>query len=469
MRRKGTGRMKDQGYSITTQQFRLRCGHPEWLRQTQELYNQIEKFYYDLFLRHEELWRKNSQEILRSLEVLSLPGREKRRPQEPFPWEGIPPYFRRAAANAGIAGAKSFLSRTGKLHHTSPDEEGLDQIGSKNMDSEEEAGIGVVSEPCMREAGGTVSKGVGEAYGEVSASAFAASEAVPAAELRSPVVYYSRMYRDFSSERITLKVWDGTCWRWMGCRLKGKEFPENARAMSPTVVFEDRFIMLHVPIREPVRDISSVKERMEKGGNICGLQFTNGDAFAVASVRDSRGQETAVRFFNGGLEYRDHCRKILERIEKSENSLGRAPEGAVNQKYWMHLKHLSDHYAHQVSRSIVRFCEEQQVSVIALPKYREEYTWKVMKGSGNWGPLHLSTRIRSYLRYKAWKAGIIVIETHAQGTSSICARCGQPAEESEGNGKEFLCRMGHRGNWYLNTARNLAVKCRGQFEKQPDV
>ena len=47
-----------------------------------------------------------------------------------------------------------------------------------------------------------------------------------------------------------------------------------------------------------------------------------------------------------------------------------------------------------------------------------------MKGSGNWGPLHLSTRIRQYLDYKAWKNGIIVIEVHATGISTNCARCG---------------------------------------------
>lgn len=437
--------MNAKGYSITTQRFRLRCGHPEWLLRTQEFYNQIEKFYYDLLISHEGMWAGNSQETLRSLEFLSLPGREKRKPEVPFPWENVPPYFRRAAANGGIAAAKSFLSRRKDTSRRIFDRE---DGGGKDRN-----GNGTVFDEIFRD----------EETSDVCSSKTA--EALPAAELKSPVVYYSRMYREFSPEKITLKVWDGISWRWMGCRLSGKEFPENAQILSPSVVFEGRFIMLHVPVKEPVEDVSSVKERMRNFGNICGLQFTNGDAFAVASVCDGDGKETAVQFFNGGQEYSHHCRKVLQRIEKSENSLGDSPEGAVNRKYWMHLKHLSDHYAHQISREIVRFCEENQVSVIVLPKYKEEYTWKVMKGSGNWGSLHLSTRIREYLRYKAWKAGIIVIETYARGTSSVCARCGQPIVENDGNGKEYLCRMGHQGNWYLNTARNLAVKCRGQFER----
>ena len=408
--------MSEKGYSITTYRFHLRCSHPEWLVRTQEFYNRIEKFYHDLLLNHEEIWEQNSQNTLRSLECLSLPGKEQRRPESPLPWEDVPPYFRRAAANAGIAAAKSLLSR--------------------RMYSAAEPG-GISCE--------TVS---------------------PVKEFNSAVVYYSRMYRDLSSEKITLKVWDGENWRWMSCRLSGREFPEDAQIMSPSVVLNGRFLMLHVPVKEPVYDLSSVKTRMEKGGNICGLQFTNGDAFAVGSVFDAGGNEVSVGFFKGGEEYRHHCRKVLEKIDKSEDSLGEMPEGPVNRKYWMHLKHLSDYYAHRVSREIIRFCETNQVALIVLPKYKDEYTRRVMKGAGNWSPLYLSRRIRTYLRYKAWQSGMIVVETYARGTSTVCARCGQPIISEDARTKEYVCRMGHRGNWYLNTARNLAVKCRGQFREK---
>ncbi len=394
-----------QGYCITTKCFRLRCSHPEWLASTQDFYNRIEKFYYDLYLNHEELWEKNSQESLRFLEMLSLPGKEKRVPERALPWEDVPTYFRRAAANAGIAAAKSHLSR------------------GKN------------------------------------------SYVTQAVKLNSSVVYYSRMYRDFSSREITLKVWDGQFWKWMRCRLYGEELPANGQPMSPSVTAEGEFFMLHVPVKEPVPDASSVKERMKAGKNICALQFTNGDAFAVASICDKDGQERAVRFFGGGREYAHHCRRILEKIEKSRESLGDSPQGQVNRKYWNHLKNLTDYHAHRVSREIIRFCEEYQAGVIALPRYNEEYSRRVMIGAGNWSPLHLSTRIRNFLQYKGWKAGIIVIEVHAAGTGSVCARCGGKIIREDEEAKEFFCEAGHRGNKYLNAARNLAVKCRGQFEK----
>lgn len=423
---KGKRRMSSgQGYCITTWRMRLRCKHPQWLRETQELFNGIELFYYNLLLEHEELWEQNSQGTLRGLEILSLSGKDKRVPVNPLPWEDVPPYFRRAAANTGIAAAKSHISR-GKTSYVNKAE-----------------------------------------------------------KLNSAVVFYKRMYRDFSAEEITLKVWTGTQWQWMRCRLYGKEFPKDAELMSPSVVFERDFIMLHVPVKEPTCDTSSIKLRMKEGRNICGLQFTNGDAFAVGCVMDKDGKELGVRFFRGGEEYSHYCRSLMEKIHKSRAALGDTPKGHLskghlpkgnppkghppkdhpNQKYWMHLKHLSDHYAHQVSREIIEFCLENKVSVIAVPKYNEEYTRKVMIGSGNWGPLHLSLRIREYLGYKAWKSGILMIEVHANGIGSVCALCGSLILDESKKSKMFVCQNGHHGNRYLNAARNLAKKCLSQFGK----
>lgn len=52
-----------------------------------------------------------SQQTLRELEIMSIPGRGGRIPSDPLPWQKVPLYFRRAAANEGIASAKSYISR----------------------------------------------------------------------------------------------------------------------------------------------------------------------------------------------------------------------------------------------------------------------------------------------------------------------------------------------------------------------
>ena len=235
--------------------------------------------------------------------------------------------------------------------------------------------------------------------------------------------------------------------------------------MSPSVVFEYKYDMLHVPVRKEGGTTSTVKQRMKSDRNILSIQFTNSDSFAVGTVLNGKGQEKSVKFWGGGKEYSHHCRRILEKIRKSQESTAGNQTGKVNQKYWMHLKHLAEHYAHQVSSQIIKFASEQNVSVIVLPRYSQEYTRNIMKGSGNWGPLHLSTRIRQYLDYKAWEKGIIVIEVHAAGSSTICAKCGGKITETIDKSEICRCENGHQGNRYLNSARNLGKKCLVQFGK----
>ena len=397
---------KKQGYAITTCCFRLRCKHPEWLEETQKFYNQIQKFYYDLYLEHPELWKENSQNSLRGVEMLSIPGRSGNQVKCPLPWEHVLLYFRRAAANAGIAAAKSYLAR------------------SEN---------GYVGAP---------------------------------ASLNSAATYYKGMYRDLTSYEVTLRVWDGSTWKWMRCRLYGNTFPQEAQIMSPSVVFEKPYVMLHVPVKEVVTDASGVKDRIAEDRNVCGIQFANKDTFAAASVMNAQKEELAVHFFKGGKEYSHQCAKVVQQIDRSYDSHGEKAGGQVNRKYWMHLKHLNAHYAHKVSREMIDFCKANEVGIIAFPKYVEDYANYVRKGAGNYSALHLSTKIREYLTYKAWKEGILVIDVNAKGMHEICAVCGKKIINTDKKAQECVCEDGHRTNRYLNVARNTAKRCLKQFQKK---
>lgn len=395
-----------QCYSITTYRLRLCCRHPEWLSRTQELYNEIEQFYYDLLLKNPQFRELNSQQTLRELEILSIPGRGGRTPSVPLPWEKVPVYFRRSAANAGIAAAKSHFAR---------------------------------------------------------------SEAKPertAAALNSAVTYYKGMYRDFSSSEITLKVYDGEKWKWMRCRLYGKELPGEGQILSPSVVFEYKYIMLHVPVKEFGGDSRTVSERISANQNICAIQFTNSDAFAVGTVLNAAGEELAVKFWGGGRDYTHCCSEIMKKIEKSDAALGKDHSEARNQKYWMRLKSLVDTRAHQISADIVRFCREKEVSLIVFPKYSEGYASRESKESGEWNPIYLNGRIRQYITYKAWREGIATLEVQTKAIRSVCARCGGNVVAVDETTNEYQCENGHQGSSYLNSARNLGKKCLIKFGKQ---
>lgn len=393
-------------FSITTYCLRLCCRHPEWLSKTQELYNQVEQFYYNMLLKYPQLRGLDSQQTLRELEILSLPGRNGRKPEMPLPWEKVPVYFRRSAANAGIAAAKSYFSR--------------------NDEKSEKAAV----------------------------------------ELNSTVNYYKGMYRDFSSSEITLKVFDGSKWKWMRCRLYGRSLPTEGRILSPSVVIERKFVMLHVPVKEYGGDGRTIGQRISENQNICAIQFANSDIFAVGSVLDTNGRELAVKFWGGGREYIHQCNELQKRIEKSKISCGPDKIELAGRKYRIKQEHVLDTKAHQISADIVRFCIDHDVSTIVFPKYNDDHLLKETNISAGWNSLHLNGRIRRFVTYKAWSEGIATLDVKTKAFRSVCSKCEGKVVSIDGKTNEFKCENGHQGNSDLNAARNLGKKCLSKFGVQ---
>ena len=339
-----------QGYCIRTYRLILECSHPEWLRENQKLYREIQQFYYEVLLQHEELLDLGGQQILRELERLTVSSRANGDAEFPLPWEKVPAYFRRSAINATVGGVKSIRSRSdGKSLKT----------GFQNS-----------------------------------------------------VVFYQRMYRDFTDRRITLNVWNGGEWVWMKCRLHGARLPapgqEGVRWMSPSAVPGKKHDFLHVPVWEPVEDARKLKQRMADGERICAVQFTNTDSFAVCCILEPDGSQMAARYIRGGEQYVHRCREILGYIGKSRESGGSRGQVKADQKYWMRLKHQREYWGHKVSREILDFCLECGAKVLTWEEYEPEYSRMVLKRAGNWSALHLSSRVKEYLYYKAWSDGILI-------------------------------------------------------------
>ena len=95
------------GYNIRTWRMRLVCPEPLWLDRTEEYFQNVVEFYYHLLRQHEELWNSSLFDIQRSLELLTLAGRDGRQPTNPLPMGKVPVYLRRAAINKASATVKS--------------------------------------------------------------------------------------------------------------------------------------------------------------------------------------------------------------------------------------------------------------------------------------------------------------------------------------------------------------------------
>lgn len=425
-------------YSVTVKKFNILTRHLSRMEKTQKLYNEILRFYYNLYLdlyqkeRDEELpedekdkrkKQPGSMEAMRLLEKLTITGRDKQPVPYPFPWEKVPLYFRRAAINGAISAAKSYISRNS-------------QMQPKGADKEKHGRTDNCSRPFQKERTGN----------------FAES-----------VTFYKGMYRDFGEKEISLKLWDGEQWIWTRCRLRGNKVPKAGQMMSPALVLKNNHAELHIPWKTPVDDGRNIRERMNAREKLCSVTFTNKDACVICCVMNADGMTEASLFLRGGAEYAHRCRYVIEKLEKSRKSCGGGENPLANRRYWEKLKNLNDYYAHYFSRQVITYCENHKVRILVLPEYETNHRNIIMTSAGNFSPIHLSMAIRKNLKYKAWQAGIIILEMHQYNTNSVCSFCGGKIRTS---GSEYICENGHRGNRYLNTAKNLGLKCLESFQKK---
>ena len=380
-------------YSMTTKRFTLRTSHNKWLLITRRLYNDVLYFYYKLFLEHPELNSLTNQKAMRALECLSIVGRDKKPVEVPLPWKGVPLYFRRAAINSALAAGRSYLARS--------------------------------------------------------------EQTCPSQEFSSGITLYKGMYKDLDSHSVMVKVWNGEKWCWIHGRLSGSEIPADALCLSPRMVFHEKRIELHVPIRQDVLNRGTLKQRIGREPRICAVQFTNGDSVAVCCVMNPDYAVEAVKFFRGGTAYRNRCQGILDKIEKSKKASPKETSEDADKKYWKKLRNIHEDISHQISRKIVDFSRENQAEIIILPKYDSAYSKYVMAAVGKWSPLYISHSIRRQLQYKAWQEGIFVLDSSVSDIGRVCAKCGAPVQR---RGELFLCENGHQGNRWINSACNLGKK-----------
>lgn len=343
--------LNPKGVCVKTYRMLLNTEHPEWLREHQKLFHDVQGFYCEILKNNPGLYELGSQQILRELELMTVSSKSNPDVIEPIPWEKLPAYFRRAAINSVIGDMKGELTRN-------PNE-------------------------------------------------------LPKLMTRSSAVFYQRMYKDFTGKHITLHIWNGEAWVWLKCHLHGHDLPNpeeiaEIQWLSPSVVIREEYFFLHVPVKLPVSDARKLKDRMKAGDHICAVQFLNKNSFAVACVLNKEGKQIAVHYIRGAQQYVHQCKLQLDKIERSEKSGGTKGQVKANQRYWMKLKHLNEYWAHKVSREILNFCKKHHAKVLTWEEYEPLYSKAVLKSAGNWSALHLSNRVKEYMYYKAWSEGILI-------------------------------------------------------------
>ncbi len=413
---------KKKGYSITTYRFRLYRKHPEWFVSTKELYCKVADFYLEVILDRGFV-SMSDYELQRKVEVLTQgDGAEC-----PMPYGKVPLYFRRAALKEAAAAVRGYLSRS----------------------SRHPEGVQAASVP----------KG-----------------------LDTSPVYYKGMYRNLNlmERKIELKLYNGTEWKWSSYRFTtdGREIPEGAELMSPTIKIEEKQIFLHFPVKQTVEDVRTVKERA--GERYLAVSLQLGDVFA-ACVAETPSKEDVeqvtgrrICMVHGGKKFY-HRRNLLEErlkqiIKETENLDGAAARAEQQREK---LRRLIKQQAHQVSREIVDFACKEGCKVIAVPDYqgnpdfdRKPY---ISSSTYDW----IGRRIIEYTAYKSFQNGIVLCRIPVKGIAENCSRCGEKIKRyNEGHtpgegylgGRIYICPNGHRGNTALNTAENVGIRYRKLYQ-----
>lgn len=418
-----------KGYSITTYRFRLYRKHPEWFVSTKEMYCKVADFYLRLILDREFI-HMSDYELQRRVEVLTQGDKKRGICAEcPMPYGKVPLYFRRAALREAAAAVKGYISRSSRQP------EGLQ------------------------------------------------AASVPRGLDTSPV-YYKGMYRnlDLIENKIELKLYNGTEWKWSVYRftMDGREIPEGAELMSPTIKIEEKQIFLHFPVKQTVEDVRTVKERA--GERYLAVSLQLGDVFAACVAETPSIEEVSlvenrrICMVHGGKKF-CHRRNLLEERLKQLIRETEVIDGAAAREEQQRekLRRLIKQQAHQVSREIVDFASKEGCKVIAVPDYQgnPDFDRKPYLSSSTYD--WIGRRIIEYTAYKSFQKGIVLCRIPVKGISENCSRCGARIKRyNEGHapgegylgGRIYICPNGHRGNTALNTAENVGIRYREMYQKE---
>ena len=407
-------------YYTTTYKVRLYIKQLEYLKLTNNIYNELIKKYFDILYEKQDLLDMSSFNCLAELERLTIipkTGPRKGEIPELYFEQDAPLYLRRAAINQAIGNVKIQLSneiRAGEKKQKLP--------------------------------------------------------TVPKA-FNHPTIFYKGMYKELKGNSITLKLYDGVEWKWVKAKLAKFEIPENAEILSPTIVIYKNYILAHIPIKQPINDITPIRFRMQKDNiRVCGVMFTNTDKFAVCVILDENGKFLKSKFISGGNEFKERTGKIYGKIKKY-----RKPIKKDHSNYWGKLYKISNHYAHKVSREITDFCIENNVKVLSFADYKnndENMESNYKRRVGLFSPIGLREKIIKDLTYKTFKEGILITKVRPNYILRRCYKCRGVIRRKIKDRKEtekFRCKNGHEGDYYFNGAMNVAIMCLKKFGKEIQI
>lgn len=370
------------------QPLEYRPGLCDWFATTQALFNTVAAFYFQVLDAHPAVLELPAKDALTTLERLTHATAANPQPVMPLAEVAtqVPAYFRRAAIHAALGAMRGIQAHLARWQRAKAKAE-------------------TKGKPCRLR------------------------PPVPPRTWNRSVVFYQGMWKEATHGRITLKLYDGTSWRWVRFRVSGPALPTGWDMGSPQAVRHGERWWLHVPLSREMPRPQKVATQLAADPQplLCAVDLNINDALAVATVQRADGTVVASRFFRGGDELHDRRKRLLGRIARNRRKTGIIAEGEQdNATLWEKIRHLDEDTAHRLSRRIVNFAEVSGASILVIEHLgtfrpeRGKYSRRANAKRSFW----LRGRIVAYARYKAWNVGIVTCRVNPRNTSRLCTRCG---------------------------------------------
>ena len=406
------------GTYITFHKIRLYTEYLQYFNLTSIEFNKLTLIYYNIILKHQELLENAIYVTRTKIEKLTMVDKQTGKVPEEYFETKAPSRIRRSACTQAIAQAKAYITKV------------------KNAKENKKRGPN------------------------------------PAEKFNLPIQLTKELYAYIDNKKMKIKLYNGKEWKWYESSISKWNIPKDANLLSPKIEINKKIVMLVIPEKRIVENLTTIKERMENNTNIriCGLAFSGRNNIATCVIVDKSGKFIKSRFINEGDKYKNTIIKYLRQIQRSNCKSNRnSSVTGANRKYWKKISKNSNYYCNLVSRKIVDFCKEYNAEIIALSNVQcdeEIVTYGTRFNSAN-----LRNRITDYTKIKSFTENILVTFVDMKGKTNKCYKCNEFIERNIENKTikaikedKAVCESGHMIDYFFNFAMNIALNCLKKYD-----
>ena len=401
------------GTYTTYHKIRLYTKQLEYFNLTSIEFNKLVLIYYNVILKHPEVLENTSYVARTIIEKMTMVDIQTGKKPEDYFETNAPSRIRRSACTQAIAQAKAYTTKVNNAN--------------KNK---------------------TVPPN-------------------PARKFNLPIQLTKELYTWLDNKKIKIKLYDGKEWKWNESSISKWNIPKDANLLSPKKEIKKKVVMLVIPEKCIVKNLTTIKERIEnnKDIRICGVAFSGRNNIATCVIIDKSGRFIKAKFINEGNKYKNIINRYLRQIQRSENKSNRSKKTfETNRQYWEKISKNANYYSNLVSRKIVDFCKENRAEIIALSNIQCDT--EIVTCGTRYNSSNLRNRITKYTKIKSFMENILMTFVDMKGKTNKCYKCNELIERNiEKKTKKTIkedkaiCESGHMIDYFFNFAMNIALNC----------